>query len=158
MGRKKHYNRELLTEKAMEIFRDHGFAGTSAEMLVQGLGVNRYSLYSEFGSKQGFFDAALQHYDEEIVEWNFGPLEAPPTLYDTGSWPEDPSSGSEAAAHSAQTSFSVTISCPTPSGGDPERRARRPLPGPAPAVWRRSACARRCPRASTRRPRRAAAR
>ena len=77
MGRKKHYNRELLTEKAMEIFRDHGFAGTSAEMLVQGLGVNRYSLYSEFGSKQGLFDAALQRYDEVVVARNFGPLEAP---------------------------------------------------------------------------------
>ena len=77
MGRKKSYNREALTEKAMEIFRDHGFAGTSAERLVQDLGVNRYSLYAEFGSKQGLFDAALQRYDEEVVERNFGPLEAP---------------------------------------------------------------------------------
>ena len=77
MGRKKSYDRELLIGKAMEIFRDHGFAGTSAEMLVQGLGVNRFSLYTEFGSKQGLFDAALRRYDEEIVERNFGPLEAP---------------------------------------------------------------------------------
>ena len=77
MGRKKSYDREDLTAKAMEIFRDHGFAGTSAERLVQGLGVNRYSLYAEFGSKQGLFDAALRRYDEEVVERNFGPLEAP---------------------------------------------------------------------------------
>ena len=77
MGRKKSYDRELLIGKAMEIFRDHGFAGTSAEMLVQGLGVNRFSLYTEFGSKQGLFDAALRRYDEEVVERNFGPLEAP---------------------------------------------------------------------------------
>ena len=77
MGRKKSYDREKLVGKAMEIFRDHGFAGTSAEMLVERLGVNRYSLYAEFGSKQGLFDAALQRYDEEVVERNFGPLEAP---------------------------------------------------------------------------------
>ena len=77
MGRKKSYDRDVLIGKAMEIFRDHGFAGTSAEMLVEGLGVNRYSLYAEFGSKQGLFDAALQRYDEEVVERNFGPLEAP---------------------------------------------------------------------------------
>ena len=77
MGRKKSYDCEVLIGKAMEIFRDHGFAGTSAEMLVQGLGVNRYSLYAEFGSKQGLFDAALRRYDEEVVERNFGPLEAP---------------------------------------------------------------------------------
>ena len=77
MGRKKNYDRNELIGQAMEIFRDHGFAGTSAEMLVQGLGVNRYSLYAEFASKQGLFDAALQRYDEVVVERNFGPLEAP---------------------------------------------------------------------------------
>ena len=77
MGRKKSYDREVLIAKAVEIFRDHGFAGTSAEMLVQGLGVNRYSLYAEFGSKQGLFDSALRRYDEEVLERNFGPLEAP---------------------------------------------------------------------------------
>jgi TetR/AcrR family transcriptional repressor of nem operon len=77
MGRKKSYDRDELVGKAMEIFRDHGFAGTSAEMLVQRLGVNRFSLYAEFGNKQGLFDAALQRYDEVVVERNFGPLEAP---------------------------------------------------------------------------------
>jgi TetR/AcrR family transcriptional repressor of nem operon len=77
MGRKKSYDRDELVGKAVEIFRDHGFAGTSAEMLVEGLGVNRYSLYAEFGSKQGLFDAALQRYDDEVLERNFGPLEAP---------------------------------------------------------------------------------
>ena len=77
MGRKKGYDRDVLVGKAMEVFRDNGFAGTSAEMLVEGLGVNRYSLYAEFGSKQGLFDAALQRYDEEFVGRNFGPLELP---------------------------------------------------------------------------------
>jgi TetR/AcrR family transcriptional repressor of nem operon len=31
----------------------------------------------EFGSKQALFDAALQRYDAEVLERNFGPLEAP---------------------------------------------------------------------------------
>ena len=77
MGRKKSYDRDTLIGKAMEVFRDHGFAGTSAEMLVQHLGVNRYGLYAEFGSKQGLFDAALARYDEEVLGRRFGPLEAP---------------------------------------------------------------------------------
>jgi TetR/AcrR family transcriptional repressor of nem operon len=77
MGRKKSYDRDELVGKAVEMFRDHGFAGTSAEMLVEGLGVNRYSLYAEFGSKQGLFDAALQRYDDEVLGRNFGPLESP---------------------------------------------------------------------------------
>ena len=77
MGRRKSYDRDVLLGKAMEVFRDHGFAGTSAEMLVEELGVNRFSLYAEFGSKQGLFDAVLQRYDDEVVERNFGPLEEP---------------------------------------------------------------------------------
>ena len=58
MGRKKKYDRDTLVEKSMELFRDHGFAGTSTQMLVEGLGVNRFSLYAEFGNKQKLFDDA----------------------------------------------------------------------------------------------------
>ena len=76
MGRKKSYDRDELIAKAMEMFRDHGFAGTSTQMLTDGLGVNRFSLYAEFGSKQALFDAALQRYDEQVIERSYGPLEA----------------------------------------------------------------------------------
>jgi TetR/AcrR family transcriptional repressor of nem operon len=77
MGRHKSYDRDVLIEKAMELFRDHGFAGTSTQMLVERLGVNRYSVYAEFGSKQALFDAALERYDDEVIDRSFGPLEAP---------------------------------------------------------------------------------
>ena len=77
MGRRKTYDRDVLIEKSMEIFRDHGFAGTSTQMLVEQLGVNRFSLYAEFGSKQALFDAALERYDDVVIERNFGPLETP---------------------------------------------------------------------------------
>ncbi|MEG3619903.1 TetR/AcrR family transcriptional regulator [Magnetovibrio sp. PR-2] len=77
MGRKKKYDRDQLVAQALELFRDHGFAGTSAEMLVEALGVNRYSLYAEFGSKQELFDIVLQRYDDQVVDRNFGPLEKP---------------------------------------------------------------------------------
>jgi TetR/AcrR family transcriptional repressor of nem operon len=77
MGRKKTYDRDVLIDKSVEMFRDHGFAGTSTQMLVDGLGVNRYSLYAEFGDKQSLFDAALERYDQEVIERSFGPLEAP---------------------------------------------------------------------------------
>ena len=77
MGRKKSYDRDILINNAMEIFRDHGFSGTSTQMLVEGLGVNRFSIYAEFGNKQGLFEAALERYDEQVIERTFGPLEAP---------------------------------------------------------------------------------
>ena len=76
MGRKKTYDRDTLIDKSMEMFRDHGFAGTSTQMLVEGLGVNRYSLYAEFGDKQTLFDAALERYNDVVIEPRFGPLEA----------------------------------------------------------------------------------
>ena len=77
MGRKKSYDRDALIDKSVEMFRDHGFAGASTQMLVEGLGVNRYSLYAEFGSKQALFDAALERYDARVIDRNFGPLETP---------------------------------------------------------------------------------
>ncbi len=75
MGRKKTHGRDELLAKAMEIFREHGFAGTSADMLVQRIGVSRYSLYSEFGNLKGLFEAALERYNDEIIDLRFGPLE-----------------------------------------------------------------------------------
>lgn len=77
MGRKKGYDRDQLIVKAMGLFREHGFAGTSTEMLVEHLGVNRNSMYAEFGSKQALFEAALKRYDQQVVARNFGPLEVP---------------------------------------------------------------------------------
>ena len=77
MGRKKTHSRDEILAAAMEVFRDHGFAGTSAEMLVEKIGVSRYSLYSDFGNLQGLFEAALERYNEEIIDLRFGPLEQP---------------------------------------------------------------------------------
>ncbi len=45
-------------------------------MLVEKLGVNRNSMYAEFGSKQALFDAALVRYEKQFMNDVFGPLEA----------------------------------------------------------------------------------
>ena len=76
MGRPKRYNRADLVTKAVELFRDHGYAGTSTTMLVEHLRVNRKSLYAEFGDKQALFDACLVRYGETTVAQNFGPLDS----------------------------------------------------------------------------------
>ncbi len=77
MGRKKTHSKDELLLKAMEIFREHGFAGTSADMLVERIGVSRYSLYSDFGNMQGLFEAALERYNDDVIDRRFGPLERP---------------------------------------------------------------------------------
>ena len=77
MGRAKTYDRDEVARKAMELFWLHGFHETSTQALVDYIKINRYSLFAEFGTKQGLFEAALAIYENEIVQWYFGALEAP---------------------------------------------------------------------------------
>lgn len=60
----KKYDRAALLDSATDLFHRQGFHGTSTAELVEELGVNRKSMYAEFGSKQGLFDAALEHYND----------------------------------------------------------------------------------------------
>ncbi len=59
----KQYDRTALLDLAMDLFHRQGYHGTSTAELVDELGVNRKSMYAEFGSKQGLFEAALAHYN-----------------------------------------------------------------------------------------------
>ena len=84
MGRTKQYERTDLLDKAVELFRRQGFNGTSTAELVAELGVNRKSMYAEFGSKQELFEATLEHYNRHHLTRVLGPIEAPeagPTDY-----------------------------------------------------------------------------
>lgn len=62
---------------ALEVFHARGYKGASTEILVRELGVNRNSVYAEFGSKEGLFGAVLDRYRETMVQALFGPLESP---------------------------------------------------------------------------------
>ena len=77
MSRAKQYNRIELLDRAVELFRKQGFNGTSTAELVAELGVNRKSMYAEFGSKQQLFEATLEHYDNNHLTRVLSPLEAP---------------------------------------------------------------------------------
>jgi len=82
MGRNKNYDRNTLVGQALRLFHERGFGGTSTQELVAELGVNRNSMYAEFGSKQALFEAALERYDEVVVGKVFGQLEAPEASLD----------------------------------------------------------------------------
>ena len=77
MGRAKQYDRTELLDRAVELFRKQGFNGTSTTELVAEFGVNRKSMYAEFGSKQQLFEAALEHYNSKHLTRVLAPLEAP---------------------------------------------------------------------------------
>lgn len=73
----KQYDRTELLDRAVELFRLRGFNGTSTAQLVDELGVNRKSMYAEFGSKQGLFEAALDRYSTHHLTAVLSPIEAP---------------------------------------------------------------------------------
>lgn len=77
MSGAKKYDRTELLDRAVELFRVQGFAHTSTAQLVAELGVNRKSMYTEFGSKQGLFEAALERYSHEHLSAVLAPIEAP---------------------------------------------------------------------------------
>jgi len=79
----KQYDRTELLDRAIELFRVRGFTGTSTAALVAELGVNRKSMYAEFGSKQQLFEAALERYSQEHLSGVLNPIEAPDADIDT---------------------------------------------------------------------------
>ncbi len=73
----KQYNRDEVLDRAIALFRRQGYSATSTAELVEGLGMNRKSMYAEFGSKQDLFEAALERYSEIYLTRVLAPIEAP---------------------------------------------------------------------------------
>ncbi|MFC1334476.1 MAG: TetR/AcrR family transcriptional regulator [gamma proteobacterium symbiont of Clathrolucina costata] len=61
-GRKRTFEKSDALDKAMRVFWEHGYAGTSVSDLTEVLGINKPSLYSAFGNKEQLFAKALEHY------------------------------------------------------------------------------------------------
>ncbi len=68
MGRKKSYDENAVLEKAMFAFWEHGYKGITTRQLAQAMGINQYSLYASFHSKERLFSLALQQYNENFIE------------------------------------------------------------------------------------------
>jgi AcrR family transcriptional regulator len=68
MGRQKTYDRDTVLEKAMKLFWKQGYEGTSLDEIVKTTGLNRFSLYKEFGGKMGLFREALRRYLTDFQE------------------------------------------------------------------------------------------
>jgi TetR/AcrR family transcriptional regulator, transcriptional repressor for nem operon len=63
MGRPAKFDTDEAVEQAMNVFWEHGYAGTTPQMLVTELGIGKGSLYHSFESKQNLFTLALQRYN-----------------------------------------------------------------------------------------------
>ncbi len=62
MTRSKLFNENDVLDKAVQLFWCKGYHGTSAQDLVDALGISRSSLYDTFGDKRQLYIKALQQY------------------------------------------------------------------------------------------------
>lgn len=77
MARPRGYDREAVLAAARDLFWERGYDATSITDLEQRTGLNRSSLYQEFGSKDGLFEAALACYADQVVARLFDPVRSP---------------------------------------------------------------------------------
>ncbi|MGY8914207.1 MAG: TetR/AcrR family transcriptional regulator [Flavobacteriales bacterium] len=66
MARKKQYIEQEVIEKAMALFWRNGYETTSVRMLEKEMGINQFSIYASFGSKQGVFLESINTYKKKI--------------------------------------------------------------------------------------------
>ncbi|SDN62715.1 transcriptional regulator, TetR family [Ensifer sp. YR511] len=68
MARKKEFDKDKAVGAAIDVFREHGFEGTSTEMLVRAMKIGRQSLYDTFGDKWALYRLAVERYAFEETE------------------------------------------------------------------------------------------
>lgn len=76
MPRPKAYDPDEVLHRAMELFWEQGYQGTSIQALVERMRINRFSLYDTFGDKHGLWISALDRYRSEVVTPRLQRLEA----------------------------------------------------------------------------------
>lgn len=64
MARNVEFNEELAIQKAMEVFWEKGYNGTSLRDLTEAMQINSSSLYNTIGDKEQLYFRCIQHYTD----------------------------------------------------------------------------------------------
>ena len=83
MARPKAYERDVVLTAARDLFWERGYAATSISDLEQRTGLNRSSLYQEFGSKHDLFEAAVHCYADQVITALLADLRGPDASLET---------------------------------------------------------------------------
>ncbi|MGL5891154.1 MAG: TetR/AcrR family transcriptional regulator [Bacteroidia bacterium] len=67
MARTKVFDEEIVLNKAVNLFWEKGYNGTSAQDLVDELGISRSSLYDTYGDKHQLFKKSLLQYRKKFA-------------------------------------------------------------------------------------------
>jgi TetR/AcrR family transcriptional regulator, transcriptional repressor for nem operon len=82
VGRPKAYKRDSVLIAARDVFWERGYEATSISELEQRTGLNRSSLYHEFGSKHELFEAAIECYADQVITTLLADLRRPDARLD----------------------------------------------------------------------------
>ena len=77
MARTKDFDEDVVLAKAIKLFWQKGYNGTSMQDLVEGLGISRSSIYDTFGDKHQLYLKALCTYRQTQVKVRDQILNAP---------------------------------------------------------------------------------
>ena len=80
IGRPRAFDVDKALQKALEVFWEKGYEGTSLPDLTEAMGINKPSLYAAFGNKEQLFLKAIELYENRPCGF-FQPALAQPTAY-----------------------------------------------------------------------------
>ena len=82
MARPRTFDIDQVLDSAIGLFREHGYEGTSAAMLVDAMGIGRQSLYDSFGDKWQLYLAAVRRYSAAEIHAHVAALRSAPRAID----------------------------------------------------------------------------
>jgi AcrR family transcriptional regulator len=82
MARPKSFDSNEVLDAAIATFREHGYEGSSAQMLVSAAGIGRQSLYDTFGDKWRLYLSALRRYAMSESQAHLASLKQGPRAID----------------------------------------------------------------------------
>ena len=68
MSRTKNFNTDEALDKAVDLFRKHGYQATTPAQLVKYMGISRSSLYDTYGDKRSLYLKAIRRYADRVQE------------------------------------------------------------------------------------------
>lgn len=76
MARPRQFDRDEVLDAALGVFREHGYAGSSADMLAGAMRIGKQSLYNAFGDKWALYCTTLERYSSAETAAHVAELKA----------------------------------------------------------------------------------